>query len=187
MKKIIFCIIFLSLTACINTSIPDNSLSIEEPPPIPGEKPDLVKSENENRLKIRELLLSADAAYTSNNWIEAKKLYTQAESMDVLDERILLRLGNLSIITGDFKNAQKYFVTLLSQDPNNSKAQYNLATVYLAQAEDHFQYYIATLNDESVEEKLFHLLEAIEKFSTNQVQQESQLTPLDSLRKLLEN
>ena len=142
---------------------------------------------NLSQEQLNSLLQSADQAYQTQQWNLAGKLYQDAIAANNTDIHSLFRLGNIAILNRDLDAAQDYYARVLQINPNNSKAQYNLATVHLTKAEEHFQFYTATLNDEAVEPKLLSLMREIDRFSNLQPVEKSDQSPLDSLRQLLDS
>jgi len=54
-------------------------------------------------------------------------------------------------------------------NPKNGKAQYNLASIRLMQADNHFKYYAAMVDKDTDLSKVSDLMAAIDKFNRKQV------------------
>lgn len=172
-------LVSLYLSACASTSVPAANTKISSDTNV--EKLALTPEQLQATINL------ADQAYTARNWPEAFNLYKKVYDAGTKSNKVLLRLANTSVFANNLENAQLYYIQLLKVDPSNTKAQYNLATVYLTKAEEHFQFYIATLNESATDPKLLELLLEIDKFSNKNKQlSPNKDTPLDNLRQMLE-
>ena len=79
----------------------------------------------------------------------------------------LYRMGTLSFKKGMFDSAAEYFERTIKANPRNGKAHYNLASVRLMQAENHFKYYAALAGKKQDLSNVSILLGDIDKFNTN--------------------
>ena len=81
------------------------------------------------------------------------------------DEYALYRLGTIAFKKRNFDQSADYFVRVINQNPRNEKAQYNLASIRLMQAENHFKYYAALVGRETDIRKVEILLGDIDQFT----------------------
>ena len=81
------------------------------------------------------------------------------------EENALYRLGNIAYKRGKFELSAEYFERTIKADPRNAKAHYNLATIRLMQAQNHFKYYAALADQNANLSKVSQLLADIDKFA----------------------
>lgn len=110
---------------------------------------------------------AAEEAYTAGNLDIAAKLYSEASELNPLSAPCFYRLGTISYRKGDTQKAAGYFESVVKIDPRHSKAHFNLATIRLMQAENHYKYYIATADPKADIERLSTLIGAIEEYASS--------------------
>lgn len=86
--------------------------------------------------------------------------------VDPDEENALYRLGTLSFKQGKFEASAGYFERAIKSNPRNAKAHYNLASIRLMQAENHFKYYAALAAKDQDLEHLSTLLGDIDEFNS---------------------
>lgn len=106
-----------------------------------------------------------EAAYARSDYIQAKVHYDQALKLGSKEATIFYRLGSISYRDGKFDSAAELFGKAIDIDPRFSKAHYNLATIRLMQAQDHFKYYTATADPKANIEPISKLIANIEEFA----------------------
>ena len=125
----------------------------------------------------QEALQSADSVYASGQWQAARAAYEDALRHDPDNATLWLRLANIDQHEGRWDDAQKNYRRVLELTPKDQRAHYNLAVLYLTQAEQHFQYFSALSEPES-NDQLTSLLAAMEKFAAAG---QGPATPLEQL------
>ncbi|MEO1575023.1 MAG: tetratricopeptide repeat protein [Pseudomonadota bacterium] len=132
-----------------------------------------------------------DEAFEARDYTRAREHYTVAVQEAPNNTQALFRLGNIALYEGRPEAAQEFYERTLAIDPQFARAHYNLAVIYLGRAEDHFNYYAATLDSgRSIDAPLVRLLADLEAFATKDSAKEqattrSQQDPLDSLGEFL--
>ena len=132
-------------------------------------------------------------AFEARDFSRAKEHYLVVAEESPTNTQALFRLGNISLYESDPAAAQAYYERVLAIDPQFARAHYNLAVIYLGRAEDHFNYYAATLdNGRPIDAPLVRLLADIEAFASkdNDATESRTATsndPLDSLGEFLGN
>lgn len=82
------------------------------------------------------------------------------------EENALYRLGTISFKQRKYDAAGAYFERTVKTNPRNSKAHYNLASVRLLQAENHYKYYAALAEKDQDLSSVTELLGNIDKFNS---------------------
>ena len=85
-------------------------------------------------------LAQADAAYDSENWLQASTLYKEIVNIIPNDAYAWFRLGNSLTQLGQYGSAVNAYETSLSADNGQFKAWFNLSTTHLLSAK------VVTLN-----------------------------------------
>ena len=114
-----------------------------------------------------EKIKVAEQLYSDGNFDAAEKLFLEIEKVGFSNPQVLYRLGNIYYRKGDVGKAAGYFESVIKIDPRNPKAHFNLATIRLMQAEDHFKYYIATVDPKTEIDRLSTLIGAIEEYASS--------------------
>lgn len=114
-----------------------------------------------------EKIKVAEQLYTDGNFNAAEKLFIEIEKEGFSNSQVLYRLGNICYRKGEVGKAAGYFESVIKIDPRNPKAHFNLATIRLMQAEDHFKYYIATVDPKTEIDRLSTLIGAIEEYASS--------------------
>ena len=132
-------------------------------------------------------------AFEARDFARAKEHYLVVAQESPANTQALFRLGNIALYESDPASAQAYYEKVLTLDPQFARAHYNLAVIYLGRAEDHFNYYAATLdNGRPIDAPLVRLLADIEAFArkddeTTESRTATSSDPLDSLGEFLGN
>ncbi len=126
-------------------------------------------------------------AFAGRDFVRAREHYLVAVKEAPGNTHALFRLGNIALYDGQSDEALGYYERVLAIDPKFARAHYNLAVIHLGRAEDHFNYYAATLdNGQSIEAPLVKLLVDMEAFATpEETRSVKSSDPLDSLGELL--
>lgn len=117
--------------------------------------------------KFDQVYAAAESDYTAGNLNEAEKKFNKALSLNPTNSQVLYRLGTISFRKEDMSTAARYFEESVKYDPRSPKAHFNLATIRLMQAENHFKYYIATADPKTDIEGLSRLIGAIEEYASD--------------------
>jgi len=100
----------------------------------------------------------------------------------------MFKLGNIALYQGRSDDAIDYYESVLELQPQFARAHYNLAVIHLGRAEDHFNFYAATLEGgRAIDRNLVRLLADIDAFA-NKGETSPDVAPadpLDSLGELL--
>jgi len=75
------------------------------------------------------------------------------------------RLGTIAFRQGQYVESAAFFESVINEDPKNYKAHYNLASIRLMQAENHFKYYAALVDPEADLKKVSELMAGIDRFT----------------------
>lgn len=128
-------------------------------------------------------------AFEARDFARAREHYLVAVDEAPSNTQALFRLGNIALYDNDADAAEDFYQRVLTIDPQFARAHYNLAVIHLGKAEDHFNYYAATLeNGRAIDQPLVRLLADIESFATRKDQKAPTVKasdPLDSLGELL--
>ncbi|CBL45137.1 Hypothetical protein HDN1F_15540 [gamma proteobacterium HdN1] len=117
---------------------------------------------------LNAMLQQAEHAYSDGNLQHAQTLLETALKDDESNANAWYRLGTIYYRSEDYDRAADSFARAIKIDPRNAKAQFNLATIRLQQAEAHFQYFIATTDPNADITELNVLLGAIERYVESQ-------------------
>lgn len=117
--------------------------------------------------KSELLIEKAEHAYTAGNLDESQKLYQEVQAMSPNNGQVSYRLGTIAFRKGEPEIAAKHFEEVVKLNPRDSKAHYNLATIRLMQAENHFKYFVATVDPKADVSQLTILMGAIEQFANS--------------------
>lgn len=109
----------------------------------------------------------AEQLYSDGNFDAAEKLFIEIDGDGSSNAQVLYRLGNIYYRKGDVGKAASYFESVIKIDPRNPKAHFNLATIRLMQAEEHFKYYVATVDPKTEIDRLSTLIGAIEEYASS--------------------
>lgn len=131
--------------------------------------------------QLKEHYQIAEQNYQSGNLDAAKVEFLVMLDLDSKDEIALYRLGNIAFKQGQYEESAQYFERVIQTNKKNRKAHYNLASIRLMQAENHFKYYIALADLDTDIKKVSRLVADIDSFNSRDVgvQQKS-----ESLEKL---
>ncbi len=126
-------------------------------------------------------------AFAQRDYVRAREHYAVAVKEAPDNTQAWFRLGNIALYEDKSDEAAGYYERVLQLDPQFARAHYNLAVIHLARAEDHFNYYAATLeNGRAIESPLVRLLADIESFATpEEATAVKSSDPLESLGELL--
>jgi Tfp pilus assembly protein PilF len=128
-------------------------------------------------------------AFEARDFERAREHYLVAVDEAPTNTQALFRLGNISLYDNDPDAAENYYEQVLTIDPQFARAHYNLAVIHLGKAEDHFNYYAATLDSgRAIDQRLVRLLADLEAFATRKEEAAPAVKsndPLDSLGELL--
>lgn len=128
-------------------------------------------------------------AFEARDFARAREHYLVAVDEAPTNTQALFRLGNISLYDNDPGAAEDYYEQVLAIDPQFARAHYNLAVIHLGKAEDHFNYYAATLDSgRTIDRRLVRLLADLEAFATRKEEATPAVKsndPLDSLGELL--
>lgn len=121
---------------------------------------------------FQEEINEAERFYAEGNFVEAKKLLNKINTESELkDANVLYRLGTIAFKESDINLAAEYFESAIKQNPRSPKAHFNLATIRLMQAEEHFKYYVATVDPKADINDISMLIGAIENYASSRGEQ----------------
>ncbi|MFK7888002.1 MAG: tetratricopeptide repeat protein [Gammaproteobacteria bacterium] len=128
-------------------------------------------------------------AFETRDYARAREHYLVAVEEAPGNAQALFRLGNIALYENNPDAAEGYYERTLAIDPQFARAHYNLAVIHLGKAEDHFNYYAATLDSSrAIDRPLVRLLADLEAFATGKEEKAPAVKardPLDSLGELL--
>lgn len=121
---------------------------------------------------FQEEIGDAERLYAEGNFVEAKKLLIKVNTESASkDANVLYRLGTIAFKESDINLAAEYFESAIKQNPRSPKAHFNLATIRLMQAEEHFKYYVATVDPKADINDISTLIGAIESYASSRGEQ----------------
>lgn len=83
------------------------------------------------------------------------------------EENALYRLGTICFKQGKYDASADYFERVIKSDPRHGKAHYNLASIRLMQAQDHYKYFAALAGKDQDLSRVSDLLGDIDKFNSD--------------------
>lgn len=105
--------------------------------------------------------------YYSKDQLElAQEQFEAMLKISADEESALYRLGNIAFRKKEITKSAEYFERVVTKNPRNQKAQFNLASIRLMQAENHFKYYAALVGKETDLSKVTELLGDIDSFAS---------------------
>jgi tetratricopeptide (TPR) repeat protein len=123
------------------------------------------RSEEGRFKKIKQLFDEGERLYGEGNLNEAEIHFNSILELKPEDDSALFRLGNIAFRRGTFAESAGYFERAVKSNPRHQKAHYNLASVRLMQAENHFKYYTALAGKDADLAKVTELLGSIDRFA----------------------
>lgn len=100
----------------------------------------------------------------------AEKEFLAMLELKAEEENALYRLGTICFKQAKFEASADYFERVIKSDPRHGKAHYNLASIRLMQAQDHYKYFAALAGKDQDLSKVSALLGDIDKFNTDGTQ-----------------
>jgi hypothetical protein len=134
--------------------------------------------------ELGKVMRDAREAYESQNYPKAKKLLKRVLEIKPNFVEVYYRLGIIAFYENELIEARDYFEKVVAAHPRHSKAQYNLAVVNLALAEQHLNFYTANVDETTDLTEVLNMLEQIDQFSGRGRDLEPH-QELDNLAKLL--
>lgn len=123
------------------------------------------RSEEESYKKIKQLFGEGERLYGEGKLDEAEIRFNTILELKPEDDSALFRLGNIAFRRGMFAESAGYFERAVKSNPRHQKAHYNLASIRLMQAENHFKYYTALAGKGADLAKVTELLGSIDRFA----------------------
>lgn len=110
----------------------------------------------------------------------------EAECLKMLEikpeeEVVLYRLGTIAFRTERYELSAEYFERTIAVNPKNGKAHYNLASIRLMQADNHFKYFAALVDKDTDLSKVSKLMADIDRFNRGENKQTPASESLDKL------
>ncbi|MES2664146.1 MAG: tetratricopeptide repeat protein [Pseudomonadota bacterium] len=136
-----------------------------------------------SEVDVKRLEIEAANFYQAGNYVQARAHYENILSAQPKNTEVAYRLGNIAFREGRWQDAQNFYQQVIAQDPNHSRAQYNLAMTHLSLSEQHLKYYAATAApdaDLTLVNKLMAFLSSLSSDSASAAPAQS-----DSARSLL--
>jgi len=119
-------------------------------------------------LKLRQHFEASENYYKAGDFVKAEAECLAMLELKPEEEVVLYRMGTIKFRLGQFDEAAAYFERTILRNPKNGKAQYNLASIRLMQADNHFKYYAAMAGKDADLSKVSKLMAAIDKFNRKQ-------------------
>ncbi|MGC1509183.1 tetratricopeptide repeat protein [Ketobacter sp.] len=120
-------------------------------------------------LKLRQHYEASENFYKAGDYVKAESECLAMLELKPEEEVVLYRLGTIMFKLGRYDESAAYFERAIRVNPKNGKAQYNLASIRLMQADNHFKYYAAMVDKDTDLSKVSDLMAAIDKFNRKQV------------------
>ena len=120
--------------------------------------------------QLQQHFESGEKFYADGKLDEAEAQYKAMLKMAPEDDAALYRLGNIAFRRGQYADSAAYFERTVKANPRNQRAHYNLATLRLMQAENHFKYYAALAGRDTDLAKVSELLGSIDRFANTRSQ-----------------
>lgn len=122
----------------------------------------------------------AKQAYSNKNYDLARKEYEIIIKDHPKYIEALFRLGNIAMRDNKLDKAKDYYSRITAIKPSHAQAHHNLAILYLRQANNHLNYYIA--NDENSDNQaISRLLNALDRYTGSRSSSKSELDELADL------
>lgn len=126
--------------------------------------------------KLRQLFNEGEQLYGEGKYDEAESRFKAMLELKREDDSALYRLGTIEFRRGRYTESADYFERTVKSNPRHSKAHYNLASLRLMQAENHFKYYTALAGKDADLAKVTELLGSIDRFANADKQTNSTST-----------
>ncbi|MAR93110.1 MAG: hypothetical protein CML06_19865 [Pseudomonadales bacterium] len=156
MKTVLSVVLLLVLTGC-------GSLG--------GSKPDTFRQVKSEQALLREQLKihydRGEELYQSGQLDAARKEFEAMLALRGDEPNANYRLGTIAFKQRRFDQSANYFAAVIAADPKHYKAHYNLASIRLMQAENHFKYYAALVDPDADIKKVSRLMADIDRFTRN--------------------
>ena len=133
-----------------------------------SELADIEKSNQEMRELSNKLKAHYDQGekfYSEGDFAAAEAEFNAMLDLKSEEEHALYKLGAIAYKKAEFAASANYFERAIAANPRNPKAHYNLASIRLMQAENHFKYYAALADRKADLEKISDLLGHIDEFA----------------------
>lgn len=123
------------------------------------------RGQEETYRKLRQLYDEGERLYGEGKLDEAEVRFNAMLELKPEDDSALFRLGNIAFRRGLFTDAAGFFERAVKSNPRHQKAHYNLASIRLMQAENHFKYYAALAGKDTDLARVTELLGGIDRFA----------------------
>jgi tetratricopeptide (TPR) repeat protein len=131
--------------------------------------------------QLKQHYAAGEQLYQAAQYEAASKEFQSMLALKPDDEYALYRLGAIEFRKGAFDKSAAYFERTVQANPRHEKAHYNLATIRLMQAEQHFKYYAALAGRGTDLRKVTVLLGSIDTFATGEDSAGSSSSSLDKI------
>ncbi|MEZ5504792.1 MAG: tetratricopeptide repeat protein [Gammaproteobacteria bacterium] len=119
----------------------------------------------ENLAQLKKYFAEGERLYAEGSIDEAEKQFSAMLILKPEDDSALYRLGTIAFRRGEYAASADFFERTVKSNPRNQKAHYNLASLRLMQAENHFKYYAALSGKDTDLAKVTELLGSIDRFA----------------------
>ena len=119
---------------------------------------------------LRQHYEASENYYKTGDYAKAEEECLTLLELKPEEEVVLYRLGTITFKLSRFDESAAYFERTIKVNPKNQKAQYNLASIRLMQADNHFKYYAALAEKDADLSKLSQLIAAIDKFNRRDIE-----------------
>lgn len=124
--------------------------------------------------KLRHLFDEGEVLYSEGKLDEAESRYNAMLALKPEDDTALYRLGTIAFRRAQYADSAAYFERAVKSNPRHERAHYNLASIRLMQAENHFKYYAAMAGKDTNLAKVTDLLGSIDRFANEEQAQGTQ-------------
>ena len=140
------------------------------------------KDSTETRKLIEKLKVHYDRGeklYADGQLDAAEVEYEVMLELKSEQEHALYRLGTIAFKRGEFERSASFFERTIASNHRHARAHYNLASIRLMQAENHFKYYTALADRSANIDNVSALLGHIDEFADGDNAQDD--TALDKI------
>lgn len=125
-------------------------------------------AEDQSRIaqQLKQHYTAGEQLYQAGQFEPASVEFAAMLKLKPDDEYALYRLGAIEFRRGAYDKSAEYFELTIRANPRHEKAHYNLATIRLMQAEQHFKYYAALAGRGADLRKVTELLGSIDGFAS---------------------
>lgn len=121
--------------------------------------------DSEQMAQLKQHFSEGERLYSEGKLDESETQFNAVLALKPEDDSALYRLGTIAFRRGQYAASAEFFERTVKSNPRNQKAHYNLASLRLMQAENHFKYYAALSGKDTDLAKVTELLGSIDRFA----------------------